>query len=143
MDITLNQDEIEKAVREFIGNQGISISNKLVEISLTAGRGPNGHSASVTILSDPDSGKNVKGPEPVEEVTPEPEKKAAKKPGPKAKATKKDKEVKEVLEENTDEFKEQEDETGFELTEAGPVEEPEMEMAEAGADGEEDSLFGS
>lgn len=133
MDITLNQDEIETAVREFIGNQGIDISNKLMEISLTAGRGPNGHSASVTLLPEPE-------PEIAEDPAPDVKKKA----GPKPKATKKKEEsvVKDVLEENTEELKEQGDASGFEITDDGPAE-PELELTEEEGDEEDDSLFGS
>jgi len=118
MDITLNQDEIEAAVREFIGTQGISISNKSIEISLTAGRGANGHSASITILPLKPGGKVSK---------------------PKAK----DPVVKDFLEEATTDFKEQEPEGGFELTESGPIEpEGELELADGAPAGETDSLFG-
>lgn len=120
MDITLNQDEIEKAVREFIGNQGISISNKLVSISLTAGRGANGHSASVTILpsKNPTTSKKPKA---------DPERGTAE----------------DVMKENTEEFKEQDSsEPEFEITEEAPAETI-LETAGEAEEEETDSLFGA
>lgn len=52
MQITLNQDEIEKAIITFVGNQGISITGKHVDVTLIAGRAPNGMSASINISND-------------------------------------------------------------------------------------------
>ena len=51
MDITLNQTEIEAALVSFVGNQGINIQDKDIEISLTVGRGGNGSSASIALTS--------------------------------------------------------------------------------------------
>ena len=51
MRITLNQSEIEQALRQFVSSQGIDIQGKQVEVSLTAGRGINGFSAELTIQS--------------------------------------------------------------------------------------------
>ena len=50
MRITLIQDEIEVALKEYVANQGISISNKEIEIDITAGRGANGITASLDIV---------------------------------------------------------------------------------------------
>lgn len=58
MQITLNQDEIEKAIKDFVGNQGISIIGKRSEVTLIAGRAPNGMSATITI-SDNDRPSNT------------------------------------------------------------------------------------
>jgi len=52
MQITLNQAEIEKAIIAFVGEQGISITGKNVAVTLTAGRAPNGMSASIDISND-------------------------------------------------------------------------------------------
>lgn len=49
MQILLNQREIETALVEYIGSQGITISGKHIEVTLTAGRAPNGMSATVDI----------------------------------------------------------------------------------------------
>ena len=49
MRITLNQAEIEQALRQYAVSQGIDIQGKQVEVSLTAGRGPNGFSAELNI----------------------------------------------------------------------------------------------
>lgn len=51
MRITLNQSEIEQALRQFVSSQGIDIQGKQVEVNLTAGRGINGFSAELTIQS--------------------------------------------------------------------------------------------
>ncbi|RLB94477.1 MAG: hypothetical protein DRH26_01125 [Deltaproteobacteria bacterium] len=50
MQITLNQKEIEKAIITYVGQQGISIAGKKVDVTLIAGRGTNGMSASLDIL---------------------------------------------------------------------------------------------
>ena len=49
MDIHLNQIEIYTAIEEYISNQGIDLSQKQTDISLTAGRGPKGHYADIAI----------------------------------------------------------------------------------------------
>lgn len=53
MKITLDQQEIEKAITNYVGNQGIAIADKHINIELHAGRGPNGLSASIDILEAP------------------------------------------------------------------------------------------
>lgn len=69
MQITLNQTEIEKAIIAFVGNQGISITGSNVTVALTAGRGPNGVTATIDI-SNEDSPNLVgrRNPSPVTEV---------------------------------------------------------------------------
>jgi len=52
MQITLNQDEIEKALKNYVASQGISITGKHVDVTLIAGRAPNGMSASINISND-------------------------------------------------------------------------------------------
>jgi len=49
MKIHLNQEEIQKALTEYINNQGINLTGKAVDVTLTAGRGSNGHYAEITI----------------------------------------------------------------------------------------------
>lgn len=49
MNIILKQSDIEKAVRQHIVNQGISLRNKTLGITFNMGRGENGLSASLTI----------------------------------------------------------------------------------------------
>lgn len=49
MQVTLNQKEIETAIVTFVGNQGISTVGKRTEVTLIAGRGPNGMTASIDI----------------------------------------------------------------------------------------------
>ena len=50
MNITLNNTEIEEALVEHIATKGLSVTGKHIEVHLTAGRGPNGHSATIEIL---------------------------------------------------------------------------------------------
>lgn len=74
MQITLNQEEIEKAIITFVGNQGISITGRHVDVTLIAGRAPNGMSATINISNDdtpslvpiPRSAKSVVAPTVVE-----------------------------------------------------------------------------
>ena len=49
MKIDLNQSEIETALVAYIADQGIDLTGKNIEVSLVAGRGVNGHSASIEI----------------------------------------------------------------------------------------------
>lgn len=51
MRINLIETEIHDALIQYITNQGIDISGKDVNVSLTAGRGPSGHKAAVDILN--------------------------------------------------------------------------------------------
>lgn len=53
MNITLNDSEIKEALTQYVGNQGIDLRHKEVDISFTAGRGPNGYSASIEIVPVP------------------------------------------------------------------------------------------
>jgi hypothetical protein len=62
MQITLNQDEIEKAIITYVGNQGISITGKHVDVTLIAGRAPNGMSASINISNDDVPAANIMTP---------------------------------------------------------------------------------
>jgi len=50
MNITLNDDEIKDGLVAYIATQGIDLNQKHIEVSLTAGRGPNGYSADVMIV---------------------------------------------------------------------------------------------
>ena len=54
MNITLDDAEIKLALAEYVNKQGISIANKSVEVTLIAGRGSNGHSASIAIREETD-----------------------------------------------------------------------------------------
>lgn len=47
--LTLNQASIEDALKSYVAEMGISLQGAQVDISLTAGRGVNGHSADITI----------------------------------------------------------------------------------------------
>jgi hypothetical protein len=49
MKIHLNQQEIEAAILLYVGNQGITLVGQQTTIEMTAGRGPNGMSATVDI----------------------------------------------------------------------------------------------
>ncbi len=49
MTLTLDQEAIQVALIDFVRAQGINLDGKDIEVSLTAGRGANGHSAEITI----------------------------------------------------------------------------------------------
>lgn len=52
MKLELNQVEIEAALIEYVGSQGISISDKSITVDMVAGRGANGFTAHITIERD-------------------------------------------------------------------------------------------
>lgn len=58
MQITLNQQEIEKAIIAYIGNQGIVITGNTT-VTLVAGRAPNGMSATIDISNESAAAKTV------------------------------------------------------------------------------------
>lgn len=51
MQITLNQEEIDQAVQDFVRSQINIADNQEVSIDFTAGRGPNGLSAAINIAT--------------------------------------------------------------------------------------------
>lgn len=58
MKIHLDEHEIKEAISQYISNEGIDLSNRQTEITLTAGRGSNGHYADVVIVV-PNSGSPI------------------------------------------------------------------------------------
>lgn len=52
MNIHLNEPELKEAIERFIESQGFDLSNRTVNINLTAGRGGRGHYADITLTSD-------------------------------------------------------------------------------------------
>jgi len=50
MKITLSETDLKDAIQQYISQMGVDLSNKRVEISMTAGRGTNGHTANLEIL---------------------------------------------------------------------------------------------
>lgn len=50
MNITLNQNEIEEALVGYISEQGIDVGGKDITIDLIAGRGENGHKATIELI---------------------------------------------------------------------------------------------
>lgn len=65
MQVTLNQNEIEIAIQDYVAEQGIVISGRRVVVSLMAGRGPNGMSATIDI-SNKDTPVQAAEPTPVD-----------------------------------------------------------------------------
>lgn len=49
MRITLNENEIKEALVRYVAGQGVDISGRNVEVSMTAGRGANGYTADIDI----------------------------------------------------------------------------------------------
>ena len=59
MRIQLRQIEIEEALQQYIANQGINLTGKVVEIGFTASRSADGLTADVDITNVADSAKPV------------------------------------------------------------------------------------
>lgn len=57
MRIQLRQTEIEEALQQYIANQGINLTGKVVEIGFTASRSADGLTADVDITNVTDSAK--------------------------------------------------------------------------------------
>lgn len=57
MRIQLRQTEIEEALQQYIANQGISLTGKVVEIGFTASRSADGLTADVDITNATDNAK--------------------------------------------------------------------------------------
>ena len=49
MKMTLNHEEINEAIVDWVAKQGIDLADKETTVELTAGRGQNGNSASIDI----------------------------------------------------------------------------------------------
>ena len=49
MKMTLNHEEINEAIVDWVAKQGIDLADKETTVELTAGRGMNGNSASIDI----------------------------------------------------------------------------------------------
>jgi len=71
MQITLNQQEIEKAIISYVGQQGIAITGKNVSVSLSAGRGENRMSATIEISNDEVAASKSRGTVQAVEADPE------------------------------------------------------------------------
>jgi hypothetical protein len=50
MKIHLQEQELKTAIEEYISNQGIDLSQREIDIQLTAGRGTRGHYADIEIV---------------------------------------------------------------------------------------------
>ena len=59
MRIQLRQTEIEEALQQYIANQGINLTGKVVEIGFTASRSADGLTADVDITNAADSAKQA------------------------------------------------------------------------------------
>ena len=55
MRITLNENEIKEALVQYVSGHGVDVTGRKVEVSLTAGRGVNGHTADIDILNATDA----------------------------------------------------------------------------------------
>jgi len=51
MKLTFDSHEIEQALISYVSSQGISLSNKEVSVRMVAGRGQNGYSAELDIIT--------------------------------------------------------------------------------------------
>ncbi len=74
MKIHLDIKEIETALVAYVANQGINITHKEIEVDVVAGRGANGHSATIDITPEVETKvtlESVPKAEVVKEATPE------------------------------------------------------------------------
>ena len=71
MRIQLDQEELEEAIQAFITSQGIDLTNIIVDIDLTAGRGPNGFTAIVALSKKETETESVTSVVPKESLTTE------------------------------------------------------------------------
>jgi len=60
VNISLNNEEIESALRQFVKSLGIDLTNKEIDITMVAGRGGNGYKAEISIESKLDIPKASK-----------------------------------------------------------------------------------
>ena len=77
MKIHLEERELKQAIKEYIRNQGIDLSQREIDIQLMAGRGDRGHYADIELVDhtkEPEPDPFSDGiPEQPEEVEPKPE----------------------------------------------------------------------
>jgi hypothetical protein len=66
MIVSLNHREICTALVEFIGNQGYPVTDKRVEVTLTAGRGEKGHTAQIIFEDKPTPEKGDGDSDPID-----------------------------------------------------------------------------
>jgi hypothetical protein len=57
LQVTLDNDSIIAAIKDYVEHSGIDTTNKEVEISLRAGRGTNGYSAIISIADKKRTGE--------------------------------------------------------------------------------------
>ena len=50
MKIHLDERELKQAIEQYIGSQGIDLSQREIDIQLTAGRGSRGHYADIVLV---------------------------------------------------------------------------------------------
>lgn len=89
MQIVLKQPEINAAIRQYISQQGINLTNKTVTIAFTAGRKEAGISADISIDDQdlPDLGPDDSGVKPVLNLVPTAEVKQTPAPEPEGEPT--------------------------------------------------------
>ena len=68
--VTMTENEIVDAIKNYMNDQDIVTLGKNIEVNLVAGRGPNGHSAVITIKKDGDTQNATPNPAPA--TTPAP-----------------------------------------------------------------------
>lgn len=71
MQIHLRQREIEAALKMYVAQQGINLTNKTIEVVFTSGRKDNGLSAELTIEDDTTKLEVTDTPSPLAPITKE------------------------------------------------------------------------
>lgn len=72
--ITLNEEEIVTAIKDYLNTQDVPTAGKEVEVNMVAGRGANGHSAIVSVKKEEEK-KELVPEAPVKPIKAAPEKK--------------------------------------------------------------------
>lgn len=68
--VTMTENEIVDAIKNYMNDQDIVTLGKNIEVNLVAGRGPNGHSAVITIKKDGDIQNERPNPAPTKDSAP-------------------------------------------------------------------------
>ena len=69
MDVVLKDQEIKDALKNYVGHLGVNMVGKEVSVDITAGRGPSGYTASVSITEREEAPVKNTRKKKLEEVT--------------------------------------------------------------------------
>lgn len=73
MDVVLKDQEIKDALKNYVGHLGVNMVGKKVSVDITAGRGPSGYTASVSVTEGEEAPVKNTRKKNLEEVGDQPE----------------------------------------------------------------------